>query len=89
MSLPPSTCTLVVGAGSTVLSFIHHAFRDFVIVDAVVQGENGSRAILIHATTIISFESAYQGAFECRLCKENAPLRCVKSNPNFIYTFPA
>jgi len=56
MSLPSSTCTLIVGAGPTdlaaALSLIHHGFRDFVIVDAVTQGENSSRAVLVHAATI-------------------------------------
>ena len=56
MTLPSSTCTLIVGAGPTglaaALSLIHHGFRDFVIVDAVTQGENSSRAILIHAATM-------------------------------------
>ncbi|KAL4065182.1 FAD/NAD(P)-binding domain-containing protein [Scleroderma citrinum] len=41
MSLPQSTCTLIVGAGPT----------DFVIVDAVTKGQNTSRAIIIHAAT--------------------------------------
>jgi len=56
MSLPSSTCTLIVGAGpsglAAALSLIHHGFRDFVIVDAVTQGENGSRAIFLHAATM-------------------------------------
>ena len=56
MSLPSSTYTLIVGAGPTglaaALSLIHRGFRDFVIVDAVTQGENSSRAVLIHAATM-------------------------------------
>ena len=56
MSLPSSTCMLIVGAGPTglavALSLLHHGFRDFVIVDAVTKGENSSRALLVHAATI-------------------------------------
>jgi len=56
MSLLSSTCTLIVGAGpsglAAALSLIHHGFRDFVIVDAVTQGEKTSRAILVHAATM-------------------------------------
>ncbi|KAL4065167.1 hypothetical protein V8B97DRAFT_2086762, partial [Scleroderma yunnanense] len=56
ISLPPNTCTLIVGAGptglATALSLIHHGFRDFVIVDAINKGEGTSRALLIHAATM-------------------------------------
>lgn len=56
MSLPKSTTVLIVGAGSAgltaALSLIHHACRDFVIVDAVAEGQNTSRAITMHAATI-------------------------------------
>ncbi|KIM55219.1 hypothetical protein SCLCIDRAFT_1221363 [Scleroderma citrinum Foug A] len=61
MSLPSSTCALIVGAGPTglaaALSLIHHGFRDFVIVDAVTQGENGSRAIFLHAATLETLDT--------------------------------
>lgn len=47
---------LIVGAGptglATALSLLHHGFRDFVIVDAVLQGENTSRALVVHAATL-------------------------------------
>ena len=56
MSLPSSTCTLIVGAGpsglAAALSLTHRGFRDFVIVDAMTQGENTSRAVLVHAATM-------------------------------------
>jgi 2-polyprenyl-6-methoxyphenol hydroxylase-like FAD-dependent oxidoreductase len=56
MSLPESTAVLIVGAGpaglAAALSLIHHGCRDFVIVDAALEGRNTSRAIVIHAATI-------------------------------------
>ncbi|KAI6009541.1 FAD/NAD(P)-binding domain-containing protein [Pisolithus orientalis] len=56
MSLPQNTTVLIVGAGPTglasALSLIHHGFKDFVIVDAVVEGDNSSRAIVVHAATL-------------------------------------
>jgi len=56
MSLPQSTTVLIVGAGPTglaaALSLAHYACRDFVIVDALVEGQNASRAITIHAATV-------------------------------------
>ncbi|EGO20635.1 hypothetical protein SERLADRAFT_358045 [Serpula lacrymans var. lacrymans S7.9] len=56
MSLPESTTVLIVGAGPTglaaALSLIHHGVRDFVIVDTVLQGQNTSRALVIHAATL-------------------------------------
>ncbi|KAI6111185.1 FAD/NAD(P)-binding domain-containing protein [Pisolithus sp. B1] len=56
MSLPKNTTVLIVGAGPTglasALSLLHHGFKDFVIVDAVVKGDNSSRAIAVHAATL-------------------------------------
>ncbi|KAI6123149.1 hypothetical protein EDD16DRAFT_1704481 [Pisolithus croceorrhizus] len=56
MSLPKNTTVLIVGAGPTglasALSLLHHGFKDFVIVDAVVKGHNSSRAISVHAATL-------------------------------------
>lgn len=56
MSLPDSTTVLIVGAGptglATALSLLHYGFLDFVIVDAVQQGENTSRALVIQAATL-------------------------------------
>lgn len=56
MSLPVRTTILVVGAGPSglacAISLIHQGCRDIVIVDAVVEGENTSRAFVIHAATL-------------------------------------
>jgi len=56
MSLPDGTAVLIVGAGpaglTAALSLLHHGFRDFIIVDAVSQGENSSRASVVHAATL-------------------------------------
>jgi 2-polyprenyl-6-methoxyphenol hydroxylase-like FAD-dependent oxidoreductase len=55
-SIPSSTTVLIVGAGpsglAAALSLLHRGFKDFVIVDAVEQGENTSRALVIHAATL-------------------------------------
>ncbi|KAI6103742.1 FAD/NAD(P)-binding domain-containing protein [Pisolithus croceorrhizus] len=56
MSLPRNTTVLIVGAGPTglasALSLINHGFKDFIVVDALVKGDNSSRAIVIHAATL-------------------------------------
>ena len=56
MSLPDRTTVLIVGAGpaglAAVLSLLHHGFHDLVIVDAISQGQNSSRAVVIHAATL-------------------------------------
>ena len=56
MSLPPSTTVLIVGAGpagvATALSLLHYGVRDIALVDSVLQGENSSRALVIHAATV-------------------------------------
>jgi 2-polyprenyl-6-methoxyphenol hydroxylase-like FAD-dependent oxidoreductase len=56
MSLPENTTVLIVGAGpaglTTALSLTHHKCHDFVIVDAVVEGRNSSRAIAIYSATV-------------------------------------
>lgn len=56
MSLPDHTTVLIIGAGPTglaaALSLLHHGFHDFLIVDAQPQGENISRAVIIHAATL-------------------------------------
>ncbi|KIJ69405.1 hypothetical protein HYDPIDRAFT_80385 [Hydnomerulius pinastri MD-312] len=61
MSLPKSTTVLIVGAGPTglaaALSLLHHGVRDLVIVDAIEQGENISRAVAIHAATVEALDS--------------------------------
>jgi cation diffusion facilitator CzcD-associated flavoprotein CzcO len=56
MTIPDRTTLLIVGAGPSglvaALSLVHHGFKDFVIVDAVEEGENTSRALVIHAATL-------------------------------------
>ncbi|KAG0707764.1 hypothetical protein DFH29DRAFT_895240 [Suillus ampliporus] len=56
MSLPENTTVLIVGAGpaglTAALSLTHYGCRDFVIVDAIVEGQNASRAITIHSATV-------------------------------------
>ncbi|KAG2063615.1 FAD/NAD(P)-binding domain-containing protein [Suillus decipiens] len=60
-SMPNSTTVLIVGAGpsglAAALSLLHHGFRNFVIVDAVEQGENTSRALVIHAATLEALDT--------------------------------
>lgn len=60
-SMPDSTTVLIVGAGPsglvTALSLLHHGFEHFVIVDAVEQGENTSRALVVHAATLEALDT--------------------------------
>ncbi|KAF8547727.1 hypothetical protein OG21DRAFT_1449962, partial [Imleria badia] len=60
-SLPDNTTILIVGAGptglATALSLLHHGFRNFVIVDAVLHGENTSRALVVHAATLEALDT--------------------------------
>ncbi|KAI6046711.1 hypothetical protein EDC04DRAFT_2557644 [Pisolithus marmoratus] len=61
MSLPRNTTVLIVGAGPTglasALSLVNNGFKDFVIVDALVRGDNSSRAIIIHAATLEALDT--------------------------------
>ncbi|KAG2040013.1 hypothetical protein BDR03DRAFT_892998 [Suillus americanus] len=61
MSLPENTTVLIVGAGpaglTAALALAHQRYHDFVIVDAVVQGQNASRAITIHSATVEALAS--------------------------------
>lgn len=56
MSLPIRTAILVVGAGPSglacAISLINQGCRDIVVVDALSQGENTSRALIIQAATL-------------------------------------
>jgi 2-polyprenyl-6-methoxyphenol hydroxylase-like FAD-dependent oxidoreductase len=61
MSLPEDATVLIVGAGpaglTAALSLAHHRCHDFVIVDAVVEGQNTSRATTIHSATVEALAS--------------------------------
>ncbi|KAJ7101126.1 hypothetical protein C8R44DRAFT_350894 [Mycena epipterygia] len=56
MSLPSRTTALVVGAGpcgmAAALSPHHQGIQDILIVDAVLAGENSSRAMVVQAATL-------------------------------------
>ncbi|KAJ6449790.1 FAD/NAD-P-binding domain-containing protein [Mycena sanguinolenta] len=56
MSLPSQTTVLIVGAGpcgmAAALSLNHQGIHDIVIVDALLAGENSSRAMVIQAATL-------------------------------------
>ncbi len=56
MALPSSTTVLIVGAGPTglsaAISLLNQGVDDIVIVDAVLKGENTSRAMAVHAATL-------------------------------------
>ena len=56
LNLPDRTTVLIVGAGpaglAAALSLLHHGFHDFIIVDAIPQGNNSSRAVVVHAATL-------------------------------------
>ncbi|KAJ7872849.1 hypothetical protein B0H14DRAFT_2721391 [Mycena olivaceomarginata] len=61
MSLPPRTAVLIVGAGpsglAAALSLNHQGVNDIVIVDAILAGENSSRAMVIQAATLEALNS--------------------------------
>ncbi|KAJ7236863.1 hypothetical protein B0H12DRAFT_1256098 [Mycena haematopus] len=56
LSFPQRTAVLIVGAGpcgmAAALSLNHQGIRDIVIVDALLAGENTSRAMVIQAATL-------------------------------------
>ncbi|KAF8201916.1 hypothetical protein K438DRAFT_1671032 [Mycena galopus ATCC 62051] len=56
MSLPQRTTVLIVGAGpcgmAAALSLNHQGIHDIIIVDALLAGENSSRAMVIQAATL-------------------------------------
>ena len=55
-ALPQQTEILIVGAGPTglvaALSLHRHGCTDLVVVDGALEGENASRAVVIHAATL-------------------------------------
>jgi 2-polyprenyl-6-methoxyphenol hydroxylase-like FAD-dependent oxidoreductase len=70
MSLPENTTVLIVGAGpaglTAALALAHHSCYDFVIVDAVVEGQNASRAITIHSATVeVRYMCVYKKTHGC------------------------
>lgn len=54
--LPSETSVLIVGAGPTglaaAISLAQQGIKDFIIVDAILEGQNSSRAIAVHAATL-------------------------------------
>ncbi|CAK5266144.1 unnamed protein product [Mycena citricolor] len=61
MSLPAETPILIVGAGpcgmAAALSLYHQGIKDVVVVDAIEQGENASRSLVIHAATLEALDT--------------------------------
>ena len=56
MSFPTETTVLIIGAGpaglACALSLLQHGVSDLVIVDAVENWQQSSRALAIHAATL-------------------------------------
>ncbi|KAI0362001.1 FAD/NAD-P-binding domain-containing protein [Trametes cingulata] len=89
MSLPSSTDILIVGAGPTGLSHalaLHkHGFKDMVVVDGAPQGENTSRAVVVHAATLEALDNigcAQELIQQCRKIRATV----VRSNGYTIET---
>ncbi|KAI9455168.1 FAD/NAD-P-binding domain-containing protein [Lactarius psammicola] len=63
MSFPSSTKLLVVGAGpagmACALSAWYSGIKDVTIVDAVMQGDNSSRAMVIHSATLEALDKIH------------------------------
>jgi 2-polyprenyl-6-methoxyphenol hydroxylase-like FAD-dependent oxidoreductase len=63
--LPTSTKVLIVGAGPTglctAISLVKHgvSIDDITIVDAILEGENSSRATVVHSATLEVCNSAW------------------------------
>lgn len=72
MSLPESTEILIVGAGPTglclALSLHKQGFTDFVVVDSLLPGDNGSRALAVHAATLEVRTSRRFNRLLCAIC---------------------
>ncbi|KAF8120613.1 hypothetical protein EV363DRAFT_1589541 [Boletus edulis] len=55
------TTILIVGAPAGLAaarSLLHHGFHDLIIVDAIPQGENMSRAIVVHPATLEALDTS-------------------------------
>ncbi|KAG9316022.1 FAD/NAD(P)-binding domain-containing protein [Chiua virens] len=61
MSFPGKTTVLIVGAGPTgltaALSLLQHGRRDFIIIDALPQGQNNSRSLLVYPATLEALDT--------------------------------
>ncbi|KAK0460899.1 uncharacterized protein EV420DRAFT_164439 [Desarmillaria tabescens] len=59
--LPSETSVLIIGAGPTglaaAISLAQQGIEDFIIVDAVVEGQNSSRASAVHAATLEALDT--------------------------------
>ncbi len=54
--LPETASVLIIGAGPTglaaAIALVKQGIRDIVVVDAQLQGQNSSRAVVVHAATL-------------------------------------
>ncbi|KAK0210910.1 FAD/NAD-P-binding domain-containing protein [Desarmillaria ectypa] len=59
--LPETISVLIIGAGPTglaaAIALVKQGIKDIVVVDAQLQGQNSSRAIVVHAATLEALES--------------------------------
>ncbi|KAK0483769.1 FAD/NAD-P-binding domain-containing protein [Armillaria novae-zelandiae] len=59
--LPETTSVLIIGAGPTglavAIALVKQGIRNIVVVDAQLQGQNSSRAVVVHAATLEALES--------------------------------
>ncbi|PBK74152.1 FAD/NAD-P-binding domain-containing protein [Armillaria solidipes] len=59
--LPSETSVLIVGAGPTglaaAISLAQQGIKDFIIVDAILEGQNSSRASAVHAATLEALDT--------------------------------
>lgn len=59
--LPEATSFLIIGAGPTglaaAIALIKQGIRDIIVVDAQLQGQSSSRAVVVHAATLEALES--------------------------------
>lgn len=96
MSLPESTEILIVGAGPTglclALSLHKQGFTDFVVVDSLLPGDNGSRALAVHAATVEVRTSNLFHRLLCAICCTDMFRRATQRSqvyagvPHGVYT---